>query len=323
MLIGLGAAVFAALMWGLNFVVFLGIGAYSIFDLALVQYAISGSLCLAFLVVRAVKGGRLPAARDWGMALFLGVIGYMAYFLSLTGAAFYAGPVIAPAFLGLVPVVLAIAGNLRERTVSWKQLALPLSMTAGGLLLVNGSGLERANTGELRSIAVGIALAILAVSLWTWFGLLNQSALARRPDMSASVWTALILLGAAAGMLVFLPVGLALGVFQFPRLGLHWDVAAPLFACAAGGSIFINLGGALAWTIASQRLPVVLAAQMITLEPLFGAVFGLLLHRRWPTLLETVGVIVLLAGVVLAIRSFSVPRSRFPETTRSRSSVAG
>jgi drug/metabolite transporter (DMT)-like permease len=182
-------------------------------------------------------------------------------------------------------------------------------MTAGGLLLVNGSGLERANTGELRSIAVGIALAILAVALWTWFGLLNQSALARRPDMSASVWTALILLGAAAGMLVFLPVGLALGVFQLPRLGLHWDVAAPLFACAAGGSIFINLGGALAWTIASQRLPVVLAAQMITLEPLFGAVFGLLLHRRWPTLLETVGVIVLLAGVMLAIRIFAVPRS--------------
>jgi drug/metabolite transporter (DMT)-like permease len=68
---------------------------------------------------------------------------------------------------------------------------------------------------------------------------------------------------------------------------------------------------------------VVLAAQMITLEPLFGAVFGLLLHRRWPTLLETVGVIVLLAGVMLAIRIFSAPISRFPATTRSRSSLAG
>jgi drug/metabolite transporter (DMT)-like permease len=323
MLLGLSAAIFAALVWGLNFVVFFGIGPYSIFDLALIQYTISGSLSLLFLVMLAVKGGRLPAARDWRMAFFLGVIGYLAYFLSLTGAALYAGPVIAPAFLGLVPVVLAIAGNLRQRTVSWRKLVVPLTMTAGGLLLVNGSGLQRANVGELRSIAIGIPLAILAVSLWTCFGLLNQSALERRPDMGAGLWTALIILGAALGMMVFLPVGLELGVFHFPRLGLQWDVAAPLFACAAGAAIFITLGGALSWTIASQRLPVVLAAQMITLEPTFGVVFGLLLHRRWPTLTEIVGVITLLVGVALAIRIFHAPRSRFPGITRSRSSAAG
>jgi drug/metabolite transporter (DMT)-like permease len=323
MWIGLGAAVFAALMWGLNFVVFFGIGAYSIFDLALLQYAISGSCCVLFLVVWAVRGGRLPAAPDWRMAFFLGVIGYLAYFLSLTGAALYAGPVIAPAFVGLVPVVLAVAGNLRQRTVSWGKLVVPLTMTAGGLLLVNGSGLAGATQVQLSSMAIGIPLAILAVSLWTCFGLLNQGALDRRPDMNAGVWTALIILGAALGMLVFLPVGLVLGVFHFPQLGFHRDGAAALFACAAGAAIFITLGGALSWTIASQRLPVVLAAQMITLEPTFGVIFGLLLHRRWPSWLEVVGVAILLAGVALAIRIFYAPRSRFPGITRSRSSAAG
>jgi len=49
------------------------------------------------------------------------------------GAAIFAGPVIAPAFLGLVPVVLAVAGNLRRRTVSWNVLILPLALTALGL----------------------------------------------------------------------------------------------------------------------------------------------------------------------------------------------
>jgi drug/metabolite transporter (DMT)-like permease len=323
MWIGLSAAVFAALMWGLNFVVFFGIGAYSIFDLALLQYAISGSCCVLFLGIWAVRGGRLPPARDWRMAFFLGVIGYLAYFLALTGAALYAGPVIAPAFLGLVPVVLAVAGNLRQRTVSWGKLAVPLAMSGGGLLLVNGSGFAGATTVQLSSMAIGIPLAILAVSLWTCFGLLNQSALDRRPDMSAGVWTALIILGAALGMLVFLPFGLALGVFHFQRLGLQWDVAAPLFACAAGAAIFITLGGALSWTIASQRLPVVLAAQMITLEPTFGVLFGLLLQRRWPTWMEVVGIAILLVGVALAIRIFHAPKSRSPEITQSRSSAAG
>jgi drug/metabolite transporter (DMT)-like permease len=66
----------------------------------------------------------------------------------------------------------------------------------------------------------------------------------------------------------------------------------------------INLGGALAWTIASQRLPVALAAQMITVEPTFGTIYGLLMHHRWPTLLETVGITALLVGVGIAIRVF-------------------
>ncbi len=38
-----------------------------------------------------------------------GFIGYVGYFLTVMVAAVYAGPVIPPAFLGLVPVVLAIA----------------------------------------------------------------------------------------------------------------------------------------------------------------------------------------------------------------------
>src|ERR1700704_1828521 len=165
MMIGLIAAIFAALVWGLNFIVPFTIGDYSIFDLALFQYVISGILSGGFLALNA-KSVRSLQARDWRAAFLLGLIGYLGYFLSLTGAAIYAGPVIAPAFLGLVPVVLAIAGNLRQRTISWKKLALPLGVAAVGLLLVNGSGFERASAVQLRSLSIGVPLAILAVTLW-------------------------------------------------------------------------------------------------------------------------------------------------------------
>jgi drug/metabolite transporter (DMT)-like permease len=303
MLIGLIAGIFAALVWGLNFIVPFVIGDYSIFDLALIQYVISGTLSVGFLALNA-KSVRPLRPRDWCVAFLLGLIGYLAYFLSLTGAAIYAGPIIAPAFVGLVPLVLAIAGNLRQPTISWRKLALPLTMAAVGLLLVNGSGFERASVVQLHSLSIGVPLAILAVTLWTCFGLLNQSALAKRPEMSASVWTALILTGACLGMLTFLPIGLTLGVFNIPRLGLQWEVAAPLYICAAGASILINLGGALGWTIASQRLPVVLAAQTITMEPTFGTIYGLLMQHRRPTLVEVVGITTLLVGVVIAIRVF-------------------
>jgi drug/metabolite transporter (DMT)-like permease len=178
-------------------------------------------------------------------------------------------------------------------------------------MLVNGSGLLQAGGLQSKSLALGIPLSILAVAFWTSFGLLNTSALARRPHMDVEVWTALIMAGAGVSMLAFLPVGLALGLFEIPRLGLHWNIAGPLILWAAGLAVFANFGGASAWTFASQRLPVALAAQMITMEPISATTLGLVVHHRWPSMMEVSGMIVLLAGVIIAIGIFS--RAPVPE----------
>jgi drug/metabolite transporter (DMT)-like permease len=304
MFVGIIAAALAAVSWSLSFIVPFVIGRYSLFDLALVEFVFSGVLSLGLLWVNA-KAVRMLQLKDWLAAGSLGVIGYVGYFSAVMGAAVYAGPVIAPAFLGLVPVVLAVAGNFRERTVSWKSLALPLTLAAVGLLLVNGSGFMRSGGLQTKSLLLGIPLALLAVTFWTLFGLLNQSALAKRPHMAAGVWTALIMAGAGAAMLVFFPLGMSLGLFEIPRLGLGWDVAGPLLMWGAGLAIFANVGGAMAWTFASQRLPVALCAQMITMEPTSATILGLLVHRRWPSVAEVLGTVLLLIGVVIAIGVFT------------------
>ena len=306
MLLGIVAAALAAISWSMSFIVPFVIGDYSLFDFTLVEFVFSGVLSLG-LLWRNARAVRRLLPRDWLAACSLGVIGYVGYFLAVMGAAIYAGPVVAPAFLGLVPVVLAIVGNLRQRTVSWKSLALPLTLAAVGLCLVNSGQFAQAAALEMRSFAMGVPLAILAVTLWTLFGVMNQAALAHRPRMDAGVWTALMMAGAAAAMLVFLPIGLMLGVFEIPRLGLHWANAGPLLMWAAGLALFANVGGAMAWTFAAQRLPVALSAQMITMEPASAMVLGLLVHRRWPTPAETLGMLVLLFGVVSAIGVFSRP----------------
>jgi drug/metabolite transporter (DMT)-like permease len=303
MLIGVAAALSAAFAWSLNFIVPFVIGDYSVFDFALFRFLISGLLAFGFLAFK-VDSARTLTLRDWLMASWLGVIGYLGYFLMVVGAAVYAGPVIAPAFLGSVPLVLAIAGNLRQRTIPWRALTLPLALTTVGLLLVNGSSFSRASASNVQSLAIGVPMAIAAVALWTWFGILNQSALAKRPGMDASLWTAVIMAGAGLGMLVFLPLGFVLGVFQIPRLGLGWNSAAPLYFWGTSLALLASIGGAWAWTFASQRLPVALLAQLITTETIFGTVFGLLVRRRWPTLMEIAGMTVLIAGVAIAIRTF-------------------
>ncbi len=308
MLIGTVAALLAALAWSLNFIVPFVIGEYSIFDIALFRFLISGVIALAYLLFKWKIVRNLRAA-DWLMSFALGLIGYLVYFQALAAAAVYAGPVIAPAFLALVPVALAVAGNLRQPTIAWRHLAFPFALATLGLLLVNWGSFDRTAVGEAPSLLIGIPLAILAAACWIWFGLFNQSALAKRPQMHAGVWTALIMTGASLGMLVFVPLGLLLHVFASTRLGLGWNIAAPLYIWGAVLALTASLGGAFAWTFASQRLPVALSAQLITMETVFGTTLGLLIRRRWPTLGEGVGMIVLLAGVAATIHIFHGRRS--------------
>jgi drug/metabolite transporter (DMT)-like permease len=308
LLIGVVAAVLAALAWSLNFIVPFVIGDYSIFDIALFRFLVSGLIAFAYLMSQW-KDFRALRAPDWCMSFALGLVGYFVYFQALAGAALYAGPVIAPAFLALVPVVLAITGNLRQPTIAWRHLTFPFTLATIGLLLVNAGSFEQASIKEAPSLLIGVPLAILAAACWVWFGLLNQSALSKRPQMPAGVWTALIMIGASLGMLVFVPIGLILNVFASTRLGLGWDVASSLYVWGTILALTASLGGALAWTFASQRLPVALSAQLITMETVFGTILGLLVRRRWPTLMEGVGMTVLLAGVVITIRVFHGQRN--------------
>ena len=303
MFVGIVAALLAAFAWSLNFIVPFVIGRYSLFDFALIRFVVSGAAAAIYVAFRFRLAATLHTA-DWAMAFWLGIIGYLTYFLTLVGAAYYAGPVIAPAFLGMVPIVLAICGNWHQRSVPWGRLAIPLTLAAIGLLLVNVH-LRGGDASEpQRSLLLGIPLAIAAVSSWTWFGLLNQSAMARRPTMDAGLWTALIMVGAGLGMLVLAPVGWALHWFQLPIVGASWHAASQVYVWGSVLALTSSILGALLWTLAAQRLPVALSAQLIVMEAVFGTLVGLIVHRRLPTVSETVGMVVLIAGVLAGIRVF-------------------
>jgi len=120
------------------------------------------------------------------------------------------------------------------------------------------------------------------------------------------------MIGAAIGMLAFAPLGFKIGVFRIPDLGLSWQVAAPLYVWSIALAILTSIDGALAWTVAAQRVPVVLAAQLVVMEAIFGTVLGLAIHRRWPTIFESAGITVVIVGVVIAIRVFERQRPLVP-----------
>lgn len=227
----------------------------------------------------------------------------MGYFIAVIIASTYAGPVIAPAFLGLVPVVLAISANVHGG-MSWRLLQVPFALAALGLLLVNGQSIARIDSQSFTPLALGIVASIAAVVLWVWFGLANQKALLKRPGMNAWVWTAMMMIGGSVQTLMFIPVGDAMHLFQAPTLGFGQGAISHLYLPAFVLAAVASIGGAWAWTIASQRLPMTLASQLLSLEMVFATCLGLLFSYRWPTAFEAMGITLIVVGVVKAISVF-------------------
>lgn len=299
---GISAAVLASLTWSMNFVAPLVIGEYSIFDLAACRFIISGLIGVLILMAN-FKAWRHLTLNDWLVTAGLGFIGYVGYFIAVIIAATYAGPVVAPAFLGLVPVVLTISGNV-QGTISWRSLQVPFALAVLGLLLVNGQSIAQFEGQSPTTLALGIGASLAAVALWVWFGLANQKALIKRPGMNAWVWTAMMMIGGSLQTLLFIPVGTAMDVFNAPMLGFGQSAISHLYLPAFVLAAVASIGGAWAWTIASQHLPMTLASQLLSLEMVFATCMGLLFYYRWPTAPEALGITLIVVGVVKAIGAF-------------------
>ena len=253
--IGVSAALFAAFAFSLNFVVPFIIGDYSTFDFALIRHV--ASALVGLYIMFSEKGVmRHLTIRNCLQATWLAFVGYVGYFLTVTGAAIFAGPVIAPAFLGLVPIVLMVIGNQRQGSMPWRSLMMPLALVLVGLVLVNTTAFTAEGLNSVRSLWIGVPLSLAAVGLWVWFALANQAALAARPEMPSGVWSALILIGGGALMLAFYPAGAAMDLFQLPKLGFGWSAAGSLYLWGVFLALLATVGGVWAWNVSSRSLPV-------------------------------------------------------------------
>jgi len=303
--VGVIAAVFAAFTWSLNFLAPFFIADYSLADLAVARFIVSG--VVGSIIVFMLRDECLGlSVRDWVVAAALGFIGYVGYFIVVMISAVFAGPVVPPAFLGLVPVILAIVGNSYNNERSWARLAMPLLLALAGLFLVNVSSIMSAGEGEWTSEKMGGACAaVMAVLLWTWFGIANQKALAKRPGVNSWIWTSMMMIGGSVQAIIFIPVGLSLDLFRFGRHDPYSVYALfHLYAPAITLALVASIAGAWAWTVASRRLPITLAGQLLTMEMVFATCFGLLVHKTFPTIFEVCGLAVLLFGVIKAISTF-------------------
>ncbi len=302
-------ALAAGMMWGLVFIGPVLLPEYPAALQSFGRYLAFGliTLPLAWLDRRQL---RQLTRGDWLEALKLSVIGNLLYYLCLASAIQRAGAPLPTMIIGTLPVVIAIAANLRDSQrdgrLPWKRLIPGLILIAAGIGLVNHAELavlHREAASDDCRYALGAFFAVGAVVCWTWYPLRNADWLREHPGRNPRIW-------ATAQGLTTLPLALIgyLGLWTFFSVSdnpFHMPFGPrPEFFLVLMISIglFASWLGTLCWNEASQRLPTAIAGQLIVFETLAALAYAFLLRGEWPAPATTIGIGLLVAGVLWAVR---------------------
>ena len=302
-------ALAAGLMWGLVFIAPTLLAHYPPALLSFARYLAFGLIALPLAWLDRARLAQLTRA-DWREAVRLSLVGNLLYYSCLAAAIQRAGGPLPTMIIGTLPVVIAISSNLRDAArdgrLPWGRLAPSLALIAAGIACVN-----QVELGALRAdpqadpvrYASGAGLALLAVACWTWYPLRNADWLRAHAGRSPRTW-------ATAQGVATLPLA-ALGYAIF---WLWNTVGSSAFAMPFGPTparfiglmfavgLFASWLGTLCWNEASQRLPTSLVGQLIVFETLCALAYTYALRGVWPGGATLAGILLLVAGVLWALR---------------------
>ena len=308
LMIGVGAALAAGLLWGLVFVAPLLLPDYPATLLTFGRYLAFGLVTLPIAWWQRVALKRLARA-DWWMAVKLSLVGNIIYYLALSAAIQLAGAPLPTLIIGTLPVVIAVCSNLGDRQFSCARLLPSLALIGLGLLCVNADQLSRLNAdGALAAYVSGAALAIVANSAWTWYPIHNARWLRANPAHTSTTW-------ATAQGITTLPMA-AVGLFG--SIAYLQTTGDARFATSLWGPqpmkfwlLMLVIGfsaswlGTLLWNIASKNTPTALTGQLIVFETLSALGYAYLVYQRAPSGFEMAGIALLVMGVIVGVRALA------------------
>ena len=308
MISGVLYALLAGLMWGLIFVGPLLVPEYPAVLQSMGRYLALGLIALPLAWLGRARLRQLNG-KAWWTALALTMMGNLIYYICLASAIQRTGAPVSTMIIGTLPVVLPVCANLlysqRDGKLPWRRLFPALICIALGLVCVNVAELQHGlpDFSPWR-YGSGIVLALIAVVCWAWYALRNARWLRENPDKPPMMW-------ATAQALVTLPLSLVGYIAACWWLqGQHLNFPLPFgprpavfIALMLAIAVLCSWVGALCWNVASQRLPTVILGPLIVFETLAGLLYTFLLRQSLPPLLTLSGILLLVLGVVSAVRA--------------------
>jgi drug/metabolite transporter (DMT)-like permease len=306
---GIAFALGACFIWGLIFVVPEFMTGFSSIEVALGRYLFYG-IVSSIIFFRLKWQGRCCYPQTiWIKALYFSLASTFVYYTFLVLALRYSSPAICALILGISPITIAFYGNWQKKETSFRSLIIPSLLILIGLVIINIPHLE-ASASPLCYM-LGLLFSILALSTWSWYVVANARFLKDHPHVRSSDWSTLIGVAALFWVMVF---AIILTLFFENQLHMEKylifnDELKRFLIGSAILGILCSWVGAFLWNKASLYLPVSLAGQLTVFETIFGVIFVFILTQSLPSMLETAGILILLAAIAYGIGQFSKKKS--------------
>ncbi|MCD6026759.1 MAG: hypothetical protein K0R08_1278 [Solimicrobium sp.] len=309
MMIGVAFALAAGMMWGLVFVGPLLIPEYPGILQSFSRYLAFGLIALPLGWLDRAELSRLSRS-DWLEALKLAAIGNLLYYMLLSSAIQRAGAPLPSMIMGTLPVIIPICANYlnheRDGRLPWLKLIPAMGVMLAGLFCVNQvelMELSKNSSSDYVRYTLGVALAVAALICWTWYPMRNSNWLREHSGRSPRAW-------ATAQGLATLPLALV-GYLLFWGWSAATNDSFPMpfgprpvhfISLMLAIAFFASWLGTLCWNEASQRLSTAMVGQLIVFETLAALAYAYLLRGQWPEPMTFLGVGLLLAGMLWAVK---------------------
>lgn len=271
------ALIVANLGWGIGFpLAKFALRELDAGSMILLHYAIAAVLVLPIIFNRAG-----PSIFTKPAVLAAGIFYGFAYLVQFEGVALTTVSM-AALLIGVSPVLVALTARVLFREtitpIRWAGIAFA---AAGAALVTRGSG-------ESSASDIGLILISLVLCLGWIFALRKLDA--GTDPVAASC--AVVVIGA----LVIIPIVLV-------RSGMPpLQLAVATWASIIGQSVFSTAVAIVAWQLGASRVPAATAGVFLNVEPLVGALAGVLIFRDPVTTGILLGGTAIVAGSVLVTR---------------------
>ncbi|MGE8222983.1 MAG: DMT family transporter [Stenotrophomonas sp.] len=305
MALGIVNGVAAGALWGVVFLAPAVLQSFNALQLSAGRYLVYGLIAVVLLLPRWKRLAPRLGRAEWIGLLWLSLAGNLVYFLLLATAVQWAGGAAASLIVGLIPVVVTLVGVREQGAVPLKQLLPALGLCVLGVALVGWEALMSEHLATpWRQRLIGLLCAFGALFSWALYSIGNSRWLARRSDLSSHDWS--LLTGVTTGGLALLLVPMAFIGHAGSHTSAQWS---GFWAISAGVAVVASIFGNAFWNRASRLLPLTLTGQMIVFETLFALLYAFAWQQRWPSLLEALAIVFLVAGVMLCAHAHRTPRA--------------
>lgn len=291
---GIAAGLIAGIFWGITFVVPLLLKNFSALEITFARFFFFGIVSL-FNILGVVRLIKLLTLKDIGKILLLSATGFWLYTLILFQGVQLTNGIIASLIIGCLPITF----TLFARPTFDARLISGLSLIFLGILclLIVPLLVSGAEEALLGIEILGVVFLLLALAMWTVFGVSNAHFMAAHQTINSMDYASCI--GLINLMCMLLVFALLKGL---PALLHHAELLKFLFWTAMlglGASWLANIF----WAYSAKRCPPSVGGALMVSETLFGLLYSFLFEQRWPYLNELLAMLFLIVGVYLVIHS--------------------